>query len=132
MSDQIRLANRQDEKEIRELTESLYQASGQTFSLEEQDNDLRNIEGKYIGPGGIFLVYELDGKLSGYLAAACDNENETIEIKRNGFAPACVSPSPAEIYGRMLAVVRNHAYQMDIKSVLIDDNNAKVFQKEFQ
>jgi len=78
---QIRIANRQDEPEIRTFVESIYKASGSSFEIETKDADLRNIEANYFGKEGLLLVAEHENKIVG-LAGAKKKSESVLEIKR--------------------------------------------------
>ncbi|MCW5833450.1 MAG: hypothetical protein KIS78_13690, partial [Labilithrix sp.] len=66
---QIRIANRQDEPEIRTFVDTIYQKSGSSLNIEEQDSDLRNMEANYFGKEGLFLVAEDNDKIIGIAGA---------------------------------------------------------------
>ena len=78
---QVRIANRQDEKAIRELAEAFSTAENASFDLQGSDRDLVNIEANYFGKEGLFLVVEADGELKGFAGARAKNE-ETLSIER--------------------------------------------------
>ncbi|MBI1271624.1 hypothetical protein GC174_14450 [bacterium] len=78
---QVRIANRQDEKAIRELAEAFSIAENASFDLKGSDRDLVNIEANYFGKEGLFLVVEEEGELKGFAGARSQNE-ETLSIER--------------------------------------------------
>lgn len=78
---QVRIANRQDEPEIRTFVESIYEKSGSSLDIENKDSDLRNIEANYFGKEGLILVAEHENKIVG-LAAARKKTETVLEIKR--------------------------------------------------
>ncbi len=78
---QVRIANRQDEKAIRELAEAFSTAENASFDLKGSDRDLVNIEANYFGKEGLFLVVEEEGELKGFAGARAKNE-ETLSIER--------------------------------------------------
>ena len=115
---QTRIANRQDEKEIRALTEDSYKPLEQVFELEGKDKDLRNIEGNYFGHNGLVVVLEDDNKVLAYIAARENIEDETIlDIKRLVHKDGV----PAQKLTEMMDIVLNHAYQLDFEKVFVDD-----------
>ncbi len=78
---QIRIANRQDEPEIRTFVDTIYQKSGSSLNIEEQDSDLRNMEANYFGKEGLFLVAEDNDKIIG-IAGARKKTEKVLEFKR--------------------------------------------------
>lgn len=66
---QIRLANRQDEKQIQTIFADICSKKGDELDLNSRHKDLRNIEANYFGNEGIFLVAEDDGKIIGFAGA---------------------------------------------------------------
>lgn len=78
---QVRIANRQDEKAIRELAEAFSSTENASFDLKGRDRDLVNIEANYFGKEGLFLVVEADGELRGFAGARSKNE-QTLSIER--------------------------------------------------
>lgn len=78
---QIRIANRQDENEIRTFVDTIYQKSGSSLNIEEQDNDLRNVEANYFGKEGLFLVAEDNDKIIA-VAGARKKSETVLEFKR--------------------------------------------------
>lgn len=78
---QIRIANRQDEPEIRTFVDTIYQKSGSSLNIEEQDSDLRNMEANYFGKEGLFLVAEDNDKIIG-IAGARKKTDKVLEFKR--------------------------------------------------
>ncbi len=71
---QIRVANRQDEKNIQSIFADLCSKKGEELDLSSKHNDLRNIEANYFGNEGIFLVAEDDGKLIGFAGAKKESD----------------------------------------------------------
>jgi len=115
---QTRIANRQDEKEIRALTEACYKPLEQEFDLEGKDKDLRNIEGNYFGHNGLVVVLEDDNKVLAYIAARENNDNKTIlDIKRLVHQDGV----PPQKLAELMDIVLNHAYQLDFEKVFVDD-----------
>lgn len=125
---QIRVFNRQDDKELRSLMQSICQANGTTFDLDGKDNDLRNVEGTYFGHDGIFLVAEEDGAILAFCGArrldsdpnsiaagadSIDQKRGTLKITRSYARPDL----DKGVMERMMAIVSNHAYQLDYKSI---------------
>ena len=78
---QIRVANRQDEKQIQSIFADLCSKKGEELDLNSKQNDLRNIEANYFGNEGIFLVAEDDGKIIGF-AGAKKSSNTVISVDR--------------------------------------------------
>lgn len=66
---QIRVANRQDEKQIQSIFAELCSKKREELDLSSKHQDLRNIEANYFGRDGIFLVAEVDGKIIGFAGA---------------------------------------------------------------
>lgn len=66
---QIRVANRQDEKQIQTIFADLCSKKGEELDLNSKHKDLRNIEANYFGNEGIFLVAEDSGKIIGFAGA---------------------------------------------------------------
>jgi len=125
---QIRLFNRQDDKELRALVQSTNESAGTVMDLDGKDNDLRNVEGSYFGHDGLFLVAEDDGIIVAFCGArkanCTDNDadnnvdndgGEIMEITRF-YVKDGVSKSIAD---RLISTVRNHAYQLDFEKVLV-------------
>lgn len=71
---QIRVANRQDEKNIQSIFGDLCSKKGEELDLSSKHKDLRNIEANYFGNEGIFLVAEDDGKLIGFAGAKKESD----------------------------------------------------------
>jgi len=78
---QIRVANRQDEPDIRTFVDSLYKETGGSVDLESSDSDLRNIEANYFGKEGLIIVAEDEGKIVG-IAGARKKSESVLEVKR--------------------------------------------------
>ncbi len=100
---QIRIANRQDEPEIRTLVESICKESGSPFDIETSDSDLRNIDANYFGHEGLFLVAEDEGKIVG-VAGAKRKTDLTLELKRLIAKPGDKF-IPADLLGELLSVI---------------------------
>lgn len=66
---QIRVANRQDEKQIQSIFAELCSKRSEELDLNSKHQDLRNIEANYFGSEGIFLVAEIDGSIIGFAGA---------------------------------------------------------------
>lgn len=128
---QIRLYSRQDDKEFRNLMQTICQSQGLEFDLDGKDNDLRNVEGSYFGNDGLFLVAEDNGVIQGFCGARIEpgtkvdtsntaNANfarDTMNIKR-----LYVNPDIEErqaLIDKFLSVVKNHAYQLDFETILM-------------
>lgn len=107
---QIRIANRQDEPEIRTFVEALYQKSGLSFELESKDSDLRNVEANYFGKEGLFLVAENEGAIVGIAGARKKSESD-LEIKRFLVADN-ESYSASEVRADLLKVIVEFAPRM--------------------
>ncbi len=111
---QIRFANRQDEAPVRAFLES----QGARLDLAGGDNDLRNLDLNYFGRDGIFVVAENEGKLIALAGARkLDSDHEILELKR------LVVPGTAgdAIKERFLSIIKNHAYQMDYKTIKVKE-----------
>ena len=134
---QTRIANRQDEKEIRALTEIYYQKDGNSLDIEGKDNDLRNIEGNYIGKNGIFLVTEGgdnninggSGKVLAYLAARQKpqhskdkKERPTLVVERLLVSEELPTDKADELTVKLMDITLNHAYQADFAGVEINES----------
>lgn len=132
---QTRIANRQDEKEIRALTEVYYQKDGSSLDIEGKDNDLRNIEGNYIGKNGIFLVTEGgdnsinsgSGKVLAYLAARQKpehnnnrQERSNLVVERLLVSEELPTDKADELIVKLMDITLNHAYQADFAGVEIN------------
>jgi len=72
---QIRVANRQDEKQIQSIFADICSKKGEEFDLNSRHKDLRNIEANYFGNEGIFLVAEDDGKIIGFAGAKKESDS---------------------------------------------------------
>ncbi|MBP9092761.1 GNAT family N-acetyltransferase [bacterium] len=134
---QIRLYSRQDDKEFRNLMQSIYQSKGRELDLDGTDNDLRNVEGSYFGNDGLFLVAEDDGVIHGFCGAriepgtkvntetrSCNatagDARDTLLIKRLYVSPKVENPQ--NLIDKLLDVVKNHAYQLDFETVLLPES----------
>lgn len=129
---QIRLYSRQDDKEFRNLMQTIYQSQGSELDLDGKDNDLRNVEGSYFGNDGLFLVAEDNGVIQGFCGARIEPgtkvSTESLSSNTNS-NPArdimCVkrlyvSPEIEQqqaLIDKLLDVVKNHAYQLDFESI---------------
>lgn len=109
---QIRIANRQDEKNIRELKESL--SNG--IDLKGADSDLVNIEANYFGKNGLFLVVEENGAIVGFGGAKAKDE-QVLSIKRM-IVSDIEEKEKAE--REMLRVIVDFAPRMLFKSIECD------------
>lgn len=78
---QIRVANRQDEKQIQSTFAELCSKKNEELDLSSKHSDLRNIEANYFGSEGIFLVAEEDGKIIGF-AGAKKSSDPVISVDR--------------------------------------------------
>lgn len=130
---QIRLYNRQDDKEFRKLMQSICQSYGSELDLDGKDNDLRNVEGSYFGNDGLFLVAEDNGVIQGFCGARIEpgTKVNTDTLRSNATAAArdtmyvkrlYVSPEIENHQGlvdKLLDVVKNHAYQLDFETILL-------------
>lgn len=125
---QVRIANRQDEKGIRELAEALSKKEGASFDIDKADSDLRNIDANYFGRHGLFLVVEDDGELKGF-AGAKEKTEEVLEITRFQ-APGGETESQDE----MLKVIVNFAPRLLYHSIecgeVVDSSLLKKFKFE--
>lgn len=119
---QIRLFNRQDDKELRALVQSNNESAGTVMDLDGKDKDLRNVEGSYFGHDGLFLVAEDDGNIIAFCGARKANKStedtgEIMEITRL-YAKEGVDKS---IVDGLVSTVRNHAYQLDFDKVILSE-----------
>lgn len=105
---QVRIANKQDEAEIRTFVESICKASGSDFNLETSDSDLRNVEASYFGKEGLFIVAEQEGKIVGVAGARKLTENE-LELKRLIMSDQFADD---EVVSEMLGVIINFARRL--------------------
>lgn len=106
---QIRIANRQDEPEIRTFVDTIYQKSGSSLNIEEQDSDLRNVEANYFGKEGLFIVAEDNDKIIA-VAGARKKSETVLEFKRLIVAPDAESRD--EIVDEMIDVIVRFAPRM--------------------
>lgn len=135
---QIRIFNRQDDKGLRAIVAPL-----ENLDLDNKDRDLRNVEGTYFGNNGIFLVAEDDGQIKAYMGARLLNktgsgdkggeggegnkredgkvDQEILTVTRKGVAPGVPEAEAKELLDKLLAVVLNHAYQLDFAKVEVAD-----------
>lgn len=125
---QTRLANRQDEKEIKALTEAFYKKDSMELDIEGKDKDLRNIEGNYLGKNGIFLVTEEDGKVLAYLAAREKQENLLVE--RFLVSSDLPEHKADELAVKLMDITLNHAYQADFAGVEVAESIFKWIKKD--
>ena len=124
---QIRLYSRQDDKEFRNLMQTICQSQGLEFDLDGKDNDLRNVEGSYFGNDGLFLVAEDNGVIKGFCAARIEPGTkvdtsksfvrDTMNIKRLHVNPEIEERQA--LIDKFLSVVKNHAYQLDFETILM-------------
>jgi len=115
---QIRIGNRQDQKRIHALTEVICREFGRSFDLENADQDLTNIERKYFGRDGIFLVVEEEKQIVGFAGALKQDEDHFL-LKR-----ICLEkPWRRKGIGRQLIkIVLSHAQLLGFNSVALGDN----------
>jgi hypothetical protein len=122
---QIRLYNRQDDKEFRKLMQELYQQQGRQFDLDGADNDLRNVEGSYFGNEGLFLIAEDEGTIKAFCGARIEPGTkketgyDTMTVKRLHVSSANET-ARQELIEKLLNVVKNHAYQLDFEKIEIE------------
>jgi N-acetylglutamate synthase-like GNAT family acetyltransferase len=107
---QIRIANRQDEPEIRTFVDTVYQKSGSSLNIESQDSDLRNIEANYFGKEGLFLVAEDEGTIVG-IAGARKKTETVLELKRL-LVPVSDQFENKEVLDELLRVIVEFAPRM--------------------
>jgi len=118
---QIRIANRQDEAPVRALLES----QGVVLDMPGGDQDLRNLDHNYFGHDGLFVVAEEDGKVIAFAGARkVEGEDDILELTRMTLpstdkATAESGTTCSEIKERFLAIIKNHAYQMDYKKIQV-------------
>jgi len=113
---QIRFANRQDEAPVRAFLES----QGVVLDLAGADNDLRNLDLNHFGKDGVFIVAEEGGKLIACAGARkLDSDHDILELKRLNVPTEGTRDGTAggAIRKRFLAIIKNHAYQMDYKTI---------------
>lgn len=126
---QIRIANRQDEPEIRTFVESIYKESGSSLELENKDSDLRNIEANYFGKEGLILVAEHENKIVG-LAGARKKTESVLEIKRL-IGSSSDAFKENEMLDEMLTVIVDFASRLLYESVHAPDHlNKSVLVKK--
>lgn len=126
---QIRIFNRQDDKGLRAIIAPL-----ENLDLDDKDRDLRNVEGTYFGNSGIFLVAEDDGQIKAYMGARLLSktgngdkrhddlgDQEILTVTRKGVAPGIPKAEARELLDKLMAVVLNHAYQLDFAKVEVTD-----------
>jgi len=116
---QIRIANRQDEPEIRTFVDTIYQKSGSSLNIEEQDSDLRNMEANYFGKEGLFLVAEDNDKIIG-IAGARKKTEKVLEFKRLMVADGS---GHEEIANEMIDVIVRFAPRMLFEQVEVSVQN---------
>ncbi len=119
---QIRLFNRQDDKELRALVQSINESQGTVMDLDGKDNDLRNVEGTYFGHDGLFLVADDEGTIVAFCGARIGTESsnvagETLEITRLWAKDGL----DKTIVDRLISIVSNHAWQLDFEKVSVSD-----------
>jgi N-acetylglutamate synthase-like GNAT family acetyltransferase len=116
---QIRIANRQDEPEIRTFVDTIYQKSGSSLNIERQDSDLRNMEANYFGKEGLFIVAEDNDKIVG-LAGARKKSERVLEFKRL-MVSADVQEAD-EILSEMIDVIVRFAPRMLFEQIEVTEN----------
>jgi len=120
---QIRIANRQDEAPVR----AFFEKQGKTLDLIGADKDLHNIDQGYFGHDGLFVVAEEDGEIIGLAGARQSSDSaDVLELIRLAVSAEQKSDSTTggAIKERMLAIIKNHAYQMDFKTIKVKDELA--------
>jgi len=115
---QIRIGNRQDQKRINPLVETVCGEFGRKFDLEQADQDLKNIERRYFGKDGIFLVVEEEKQIVG-LGGALREDGDKFVLKR-----ICLEkPWRRKGIGRqMMKIVLTHAQLLGFESVELGDD----------
>jgi len=115
---QIRIGNRQDQKRVQALTELICREFGRPFDLDQGDQDLKNIEGRYFGRDGIFLVVEEEKQIVG-LAGAMRLDEDRFVLRR-----ICLEkPWRRKGLGRqLLKIVLSHAQLLGFRSVALGDD----------
>jgi N-acetylglutamate synthase-like GNAT family acetyltransferase len=78
---QIRIGNKQDESQVRDLVAQLLEEAGQKLDLATVDKDLKQIEVHYFGHDGVFLVAEQERTVFGF-AAARQSTDTICELRR--------------------------------------------------
>ena len=115
---QIRFANRQDEAGVRALLED----RGVVLDLGGVDKDLHNLDQGYFGQDGIFVVAEDEGKVIAFAGARkLKSDNNTLELKRLYISKHDNTTARGDIREQFLAIIKNHAYQMDFKTISAKD-----------
>ena len=95
---QIRIANKQDERSLRDFVEAFHKNAGEPFDLKGADRDLAHIEASYFGRDGLFLVAEDDGVVVGLAGARRRDDDDsprkdrTLTIER-----FLLQPGPGEV-----------------------------------
>ena len=119
---QIRIANRQDEAPLR----AFFEKQGKTLDLTGADKDLHNIDQGYFGHDGLFVVAEEDGEIIGLAGARQSSDSaDVLELIRLAVsAEKSDNTTGGAIKDRMLAIIKNHAYQMDFKTIKVKDELA--------
>jgi N-acetylglutamate synthase-like GNAT family acetyltransferase len=115
---QIRIGNRQDEKRVQALAQEICEEFGRAFDLDQGDQDLKNIEAKYFGLDGIFLVVEEEKQIVGFAGAIRKDENHCV-LRR-----ICLEKlwRRKGVGRQMIKIVLSHAKQMGFKSVELGEN----------
>jgi hypothetical protein len=116
---QIRLAVKQDEKQLREIFQE--NSSASVYSDSNDLGDLQNIEAHYFGKDGLFLVLEKDNQLKAAMGANRTREN-TLAIRRY-FA---VGQAAQKELKSMLEICLQHAFQMDFQNLECPDQLAQI------
>ncbi|MBX3076369.1 hypothetical protein KF913_20825 [Candidatus Obscuribacterales bacterium] len=117
---QIRIANRQDEPEIRTFVDTIYQKSGSSLNIEEQDSDLRNMEANYFGREGLFLVAEHNDKIIA-VAGARKKTEKVLEFKR--LMVSTDAEGADEIANEMIDVIVRFAPRMLFEQIEVSVQN---------
>ncbi len=117
---QIRIANKQDDSQIRALCAEALKSQSIEFDLNGRDQDLKNVEWTYFGHDGIFLVVEFEGAVAGY-AGATKLTEEAIQIKRFLIRPLVDVSATG---GLLLDMLIKHAKNMDYKTLVFEPEEA--------
>lgn len=113
---QIRIANKQDDSQIRALCAEALKSQSIEFDLTGRDQDLKNVEWTYFGHDGIFLVVELEGAVAGY-AGATKLTEEAIQIKRFLIRPLVDVRATS---GLLLDMLIKHSKNMDYSTLIFE------------
>jgi N-acetylglutamate synthase-like GNAT family acetyltransferase len=87
---------------------------------------LHNIDQGYFGHDGLFVVAEEDGEIIGLAGARQSSDSaDVLELIRLAVSPEkSDNTTGGAIKDRMLAIIKNHAYQMDFKTIKVKDDLA--------